>query len=129
MIITGILSLTNACKKIFRTDHLTQRRYKMCTQMCRLTLCMYLLKRIKMSCLLKSNNKNLEILSTYFIFIKTVFFQLDKFFKNQLAPSELSSTQRTNIRTGGQSVHRYGFVHCFDVLFISSVYIGLNSTA
>ena len=97
MIITGILSLTNACKKIFRTDHLTQRRYKMCTQMCRLTLCMYLLKRIKMSCLLKSNNKNLEILSTYFIFIKTVFFQLDKFFKEQLAPSELSFTRNGRI--------------------------------
>ena len=97
MIITGILSLTNACKKIFRTGHLTQRRYKMCTQMCRLTLCMYLLKRIKMSCLLKSNNKNLEILSTYFIFIKTVFFQLDKFFKEQLAPSELSFTRNGRI--------------------------------
>ena len=81
-----------------------------------------------MSCL-KNYNQTLDIFSTYFIFIKTVFFQLDKFFKEQLAPSELSSTQRTNIRTGGQSVHRYGFVHCFDVLFISSVYIGLNSTA
>ena len=97
MTITGILSLTNACKKIFRTDHLTQRRYKMCTQMCRLTLCIYLLKRNEMSCLLKSNNKNLEILSTYFIFIKTVFFQLDKFFKEQLAPSELSFTRNGRI--------------------------------
>ena len=97
MTITGILSLTNACKKIFRTDHLTQRRYKMCTQMCRLTLCIYLLKRNEMSCLLKSNNKNLEILSTYFIFIETVFFQLDKFFKEQLAPSELSFTRNGRI--------------------------------